>query len=669
MDIQAFVAAALRDGDWKNVFQKFDHTLPQIAPDQQAAFTDLYFGACLQRITDVAPTRLVWTLACKWHDHRKLPATGYRLTAEAEKITVPLLTLLQTKLDRCLERELPLPGSLPEPLVRSAVSLWQVAFFSSYSPLHQRAEQKAATLVTVSPVAEAASPAYYAWLLRMSMYHPFDADRFAVDPERLLAAAVPSYVKVILAMWLLNVPRYNATQFHREKVRQYLPALLRSTGKTPAWMDPFFHPLAEWIMVALFRLAYIHEDNSALSCLFGDFVASQMQRIMPLIAGPPDAQPAVPSKRKIRLGYISTRFVTNAVTFYMANRILHHDRNTFEIYLFTIGAQQDEMTELLAQNSDQRIHLSGDLDYLANAAKIRECQLDILLYADIGMDITTYLLAGLRLAPVQGALLGHASPTGLPTMDYFFSSEVEPTNATAHYREQLIRLPNVGSAQILPPGLKNKGTPSVSRQQLGIPDDAFVFISCANGMKHVPERDYLWTEILRRVPQAWILVKPFNPWDYDRQMEQRIRQAGQRAGAVDRILYLAGCEGHNDVFSLLALADVQLDTYPFNGWTTTIEAFCLALPTITQEGNAYRSRLGAGFLRAMGITAGIAATEAEYVEWAVTLASDPALCRWIKNRIKVTRMNLLFDNAALQMEYEKALIEMARRQGGAIPCV
>ena len=101
MDIQAFVAAALRDGDWKNVFQKFDHTLPQIAPDQQAAFTDLYFGACLQRITDVAPTRLVWTLACKWHDHRKLPATGYRLTAEAEKITVPLLTLLQTKLE-CL---------------------------------------------------------------------------------------------------------------------------------------------------------------------------------------------------------------------------------------------------------------------------------------------------------------------------------------------------------------------------------------------------------------------------------------------------------------------------------------------------------------------------------------------------------------------------------------
>ena len=94
----------------------------------------------------------------------------------------------------------------------------------------------------------------------------------------------------------------------------------------------------------------------------------------------------------------------------------------------------------------------------------------------------------------------------------------------------------------------------------------------------------------------------------------------------------------------------------------------MALPTVTQEGNAYRSRLGAGFLRAMGITEGIAADEEEYIQWAVTFASDPALRRWIKNRIKATRQHLLFDNIALQMEYEKALIEMIRKQRGATPC-
>lgn len=200
-----------------------------------------------------------------------------------------------------------------------------------------------------------------------------------------------------------------------------------------------------------------------------------------------------------------------------------------------------------------------------------------------------------------------------------------------------------------------------SRRQLGIPDDAFVFISCANGMKHVPERDFIWTEILRLISHAYILIKPFSPWDYDREMVERIKQAARLAGAPDRIRYIGGCDSHNEVFSLLALADAQLDTYPFNGWTTTIEAFCLALPTVTQEGNGYRSRLGAGFLRAMGIKEGIAQDETGYIQWAVRFATEPTLCNWIRNRIKANREHLLFNNRALQMEYEKALIELVRK--------
>ena len=125
---------------------------------------------------------------------------------------------------------------------------------------------------------------------------------------------------------------------------------------------------------------------------------------------------------------------------------------------------------------------------------------------------------------------------------------------------------------------------------------------------------------------------------------------------------MGGTDGHQGVFGLLALADAQLDTYPFNGWTTTIEALCLALPTVTQEGTGYRSRLGAGFLRAMGIEEGIAASPEQYIDWAVRLANDPALCQWIRNRIKAARKPMLFDNPVLQVEYENALIRMVRAQ-------
>ena len=92
------------------------------------------------------------------------------------------------------------------------------------------------------------------------------------------------------------------------------------------------------------------------------------------------------------------------------------------------------MTAVLAQNCDRVVRLEDQLDYPVNARAIRDSQLDILIYADIGMGIPTYLLAGLRLAPLQVALLGHASTTGLPTVDYFFSSEVEPPQAAAQYQ-------------------------------------------------------------------------------------------------------------------------------------------------------------------------------------------------------------------------------------------
>lgn len=660
MDEKNLVSSAFLGG-WNNVFGVFEKTIQDQAAEKQAEFADLFFLECLYRVDDTTPAAVVLTLAVKWHDSRKLSSAGNDLSSDAENLVYPFLILLRDKLNRCLETQIQIELSLTENLARSIIVMWRSVFLASYSVLHQREETKNTDTATLSPVMAEDSPVYYRWLLRMSMYYPFDADRFAVDVEKLLTAETPACVKVILSMWLVNVPRYNATQFHRQKVLNYLTEIVRVSRSTQGWMDPFFQLLSEGFMIALFRIAYINEDNSQITCSFGDFVASQMQRFFPQFANlRQKPQNTWKNDRKIRVGYVSTRFVANAVTFYMANRILQHDRNTFEIYVFAIGTQHDGMTDLLAQNCHLLTRLDNPLDYHHNAQAIVDSDLDILLFADIGMEIPTYLLAGLRLAPSQGALLGHASPTGLPTMDYFFSSEVESVHSQSHYREKLIRLPNVGSAQILPPGLQGGFPHSISRQQMGIPDDAFVFISCANGMKHVPQRDYIWVEILRRIPHAWILIKPFNPWDYDRKMVERIRLAGRRAGAPERILYVNGYDNHNEVFALLSLANAQLDTYPFNGWTTTIEAFCLALPTVTQEGNGYRSRLGAGFLRSMGIIEGIASNEDEYIQWAVKFANDPGLCSWVKNRIKMTRKNLLFDNAALQMEYEKALIEMVR---------
>ena len=664
MDVDSLVAAAWPQG-LNHLFSVYEASAHRYDSTRQPEFTDHFFLACLNRLDQGAAGTDLWVLAGKWHGYRKLPLTGYDFSAAEEERLWQICSILRERLAAQLllpEFSLPTFGSIGG---RAIIGMWCGIFLSSFAVLNQKSTDTWTDLAERQPAPPADSPAYYCWLLRQSMIRPFSAQHFAVDAEKVVVSSLPAYAKVLIMMWHLNIRRYNASQYDRLKVQCGMAEFERATRKAPDWMDPYFHLLAEWLMTSVFRLAYLSDDHSEPVACYGAFISSQMSRLLPEFAAlSSSGQSGWEPGRRIRVGYVSNRFVANAVTFYMANRILHHDRNSFELYLFALGQDQDSMTALLEKNCERFVRLENSLDYSTNARQIRDSQLDVLIYTDIGMGISTYLMAGLRLAPIQAALLGHASTTGLPTMDYFFSSEVESPQAEAQYSEKLLRMPNVGSSQILPPGLQDGLRTGLTRQQLGIPETAFVFVTCANGMKHIPERDFIWVEILRRIPQAWILVKPFSPGDYDHRLVARIAKAGALACAPERIRFVDGMDGHREVFGLLSLADAQLDTFPFNGWTTTIEALCMALPTVTQEGTGYRSRLGAGFLRAMGIEEGIAATPEQYIEWAVRLANEPTLCQWIRNRIKATRQALLFDNPLLQIEYEKALIQMVRAQTG-----
>ena len=639
----------------------FKQIYERIENEKNSEIMDLFLVNCLKVTDQFTPDAVLWGIVDKWQTKCGPSSFNNALSPARKQGAYDFAATLRSKLSLRLESGFAVDVTGNREFARLIIVCWREIFLASYSVLYQHTYGGTVgteALAAASQRLDEGSPRYYNWLLQMSMFYPFDADRFTVNVEQLITAAIPAYCKVILVMWLVAIPRYNGTQYHRQKLLEYFEHIQRVSHQHMSWMDPHFHLLAEWLMVTFFRAAYLHENNAHATFLFGDFVTDQMSRNFPQFTEKPKLlrQPKV--ARKIRIGYVSSRFVSNAVTFYMANRIIHHDRNTFEVYVFAIGAGHDGVTDRLAGNCDHFIRLGNSLDYQGNAQQIVDSELDILLFADIGMDIITYLLGGLRLAPIQCALLGHASTTGLPNIDYYFTSEIESEKAHEQYREKVVMMPNVGSAQLIPPGLQQQPTKGINRQQLGIPEDAFVFVSCANGMKHIPERDYIYTEILRRVPNAWILIKPFSVGDYDQKMVDRFSKMDGLAGGKGRIVYLPGCDSQADVFAYLGLANAQLDSFPFNGWTTSIEAFCLGLPTITQEGNAYRSRIGAGFLRAMGISEGIAGNEKEYIAWAVRFAQDANLRQWVRNRIKATRKNLLFKNVALQAEYEKALIEI-----------
>ena len=186
-----------------------------------------------------------------------------------------------------------------------------------------------------------------------------------------------------------------------------------------------------------------------------------------------------------------------------------------------------------------------------------------------------------------------------------------------------------------------------------------LLVSCANGIKHGPERDELMVRILQQAPKAIILLKPFmNPDLTQPQWMRRVLEAARRGGVEDRLCIVPPLAQAKDLMDFLAMADIQLDTYPYGGWTTNMEAVYAGLAIVTQEGELARSRWGAHILRALGVTAGIARNEDEYVRQAVELVNNKELREKARAQIRLKAKDVLFNGEAAQPAYESELLQI-----------
>jgi predicted O-linked N-acetylglucosamine transferase (SPINDLY family) len=533
---------------------------------------------------------------------------------------------------------------------RLLVTVWWQLFFNSFLPLNSSAGTQS---VNDSPenINSTDDPILrYIRIMLASMYHPYDADTYAINVAELWNEShIPFYCKAIISLWMLNVPYYNIEERHRQQLLRYAAQLC----KVP--MPPeFFMSIVNKLVDGFWRASYVGGNNLAALAALGNFITLHMARFGLQYNEPSLRRSTRLKDGKLRVGYVSRFFRNQAVSYYMVNRVIHHDKNNFEVTIFSLGDHRDAMTELFKGNSEKFVQYTNLSDVAGIAKDIIDCELDVLIYTDIGMDPVTYLLAGMQLAPVQCAMVGHGTTTGLPTIQYYISGDFESENAAAHYREKLVKLPNLGAAQYPPPFIQDKVS---TRKAWKIPEDAVVFVSCANGIKHGPQRDALLVDILKKAPNACILLKPCYSTNLDSRISERIMNSVEKAGVGNQVFIVPPL---HDVSSLLAIADVQLDTYPYGGWTTNMEALYVGLPIITQEGIMARSRWGAHMLRALGIQEGIAANEAEYVDWAVRFAQDSELLSRVKRQIKKRAKSVLFDGAAAQPAYEKVLLTISQ---------
>jgi predicted O-linked N-acetylglucosamine transferase (SPINDLY family) len=319
------------------------------------------------------------------------------------------------------------------------------------------------------------------------------------------------------------------------------------------------------------------------------------------------------------------------------------DRSRFAVFGYQFSPARDAVSDRLAACCDR--FTRGMADVATWRARILADAPHALIYLDIGMEQTAVRLAALRLAPVQCTTWGHPDTSGLPTMDYYLSSEaMEPLDGDAHYTERLVRLPNLG-IHYTPP-LDQGGV--TSRATLGLRDDAVAYLCCQSLSKYLPRDDAVWPRIAAAVPAAQFLFLSAPGGNGDAAFRARLQRAFAGAGLDwQRHCVLAPPVPHTEFPALLRATDVFLDSIGWSGCNSTLEAVACDLPVVTTPTALMRGRHSAAILACMGLAHRVAADTDGYVDAAVRLA-DPAERAGFVAELRAARSRVFADPAPLR---------------------
>ena len=449
----------------------------------------------------------------------------------------------------------------------------------------------------------------------------------------------------------LLVPIFYDTQdeisIYRQRFTSGLQDLIQQTSlETPEEQK---NALAGISRLTNFYLSFQAQNDRELQRQYGNLVHKIMAANYPKWVAPL-SMPALKENEKIRIGYVSAFLHSYSGTLWLTGWLRYCDRESFEIYCYYIGNEPDAITRQFQDYSDAFHHIPYNLE--AACEQIMADRLHLLVFPEIGMNPQTMQMAGLQLAPIQCVAWGHPVTSGLPTVNYFVSSDLmEPENAQEHYSEKLIRLPNIGVSYpkpYIPQLLK-------TRADFHLREDAVIYLCCQSPYKYLPQYDFIFAEIARRVPQSQFvflrgeLLKP--------RLERAFAAVGLKS--ADYCVFLSIPE-RLDYLMINLLSDVYLDTLSWSGGNTTLEAIACNLPVVTCPGEFMRGRHSYSFLKMIEVTETIAQNEVEYIEIAAKLGLDPAWRRNIAQRMSESHDRLYDDKACvagLEAFYKKVVQE------------
>ena len=367
------------------------------------------------------------------------------------------------------------------------------------------------------------------------------------------------------------------------------------------------------------------------------------------------------SPGRIRIAYLSADYVQHAVMRVLAEVFELHDRSRFEIYAYAYGERQSGgMNERLRHAFEHYVDASAMSD--EQAARHIHAQ-----GIDIAVDLMGYTrgerlgILARRPAPIAVNYIGYPGTLCLPFIDYIVGdATLMPPELATHYSEAIVRLPH----GYLPTDRQRPIALPPPRQALGLPPDAFVFCAFSGNYKISPDIFAIWMRLLAAVPGSVLwLVKG------SEDASANLRAQAQQAGIDPARLVFAERTRFDQYLACYTLADLFLDTLPYNALATASDALWAGLPVLTCTGQTYVSRGATSIVRAAGLPELATSTLAEYEALALRLATRPAELAALRLRLQQNRAACpLHDTPAYTRHLEAAYTRMAQRwQSGQPP--
>jgi predicted O-linked N-acetylglucosamine transferase (SPINDLY family) len=365
--------------------------------------------------------------------------------------------------------------------------------------------------------------------------------------------------------------------------------------------------------------------------------------------------------QRIRLGYFSGDFHQHPVALLSAQLFELHDRNRFEVYGFSFGTINDDMTHRLQAGFE---HFT-DIRQLSDQEVV---QLVRSLEIDIAVDLGGHTadsrntLFALRMAPLQVSYLGYAGTLGTDYMDYLLAdSVVLPEASRVFYAEKIAYLPD---SFLVNDNSRTISAQAFSRQQLGLPEAGFVFCCFNNSYKLNPDIFACWMRILSQVPESVLWLSVNNP-----QAQANLQQAAINNGiAAERLFFAPRMPLMADHLARLQVADLFLDTLPYNAHSTASDALWAGLPVLTCLGQSFAGRVAASLLHAINMPELVMESQPQYEALAIELALNPGKLAGIKAKLAVNRLNTaLFDTELFTHNLEAVYSRMYDRQKAGLP--